>query len=153
MSNNPAIFQFVLDQDIDINEKDPFPGLQGGTIIHTLVGLSCVRRYQEISEILLDNCQGKNIDWNVQDDNGDTPLLFALKKTFNAKMENKMEAYHLYLKVFKKLLEVADTPMNLNLPNRNGHTAWQYVIQQDFGDERDEEVVMAVQKHLNKMKL
>ena len=153
ISNNPAIFQFVLDQGIDINEKDPFPGLQGGTIIHTMVGLACVRKYQENSEILLDNCQGKNIDWNVQDDNGDTPLLFALKKTFNAKMENKMEAYHLYLKALKNLLEVADTPMNLNLPNRNGHTAWQYVIQQDFGDERDEEVVKAVQKHLNKMKL
>ena len=113
-----------------------------------MVGRANDRRYQEVSAVLLNYCKGKTIDWNVQDENGDTPVLFALKSTFGAKCQKDMGKYHLYLRALKNILEIANTPMNLD-----GYTALQIEYQHYLGYERDEEVDKLVQNHLDKFRL
>ena len=45
---------------------------------------------------MLTNCQGKNIDWNAQDDNGDTPLMIALKTAIRYKSEENVYGWLLF---------------------------------------------------------
>ena len=75
LSENPLIFQFVLDQDIDITDKGIWNGCLTETILHCMVGRANDRRYQEVSAVLLSYCKGKTIDWNVQDEFGYNPVL------------------------------------------------------------------------------
>ena len=107
-----------------------------------------VRRYQEVSAVLLNYCKGKTIDWNVQDEFGYNPVLLALKWTFRAKWQKDMEQYHLYLRALKNILEITNTPLNWD-----GYTALQIVNQHDLGYEHDEEVDKVVQNHLDRFRL
>ena len=78
---------------------------------------------------MLANCQGKNIDWNAQDDNGDTPLMIALKTAIRYMSEESVFGYYLEaLEDLKNFLEAAETPFDMHLPNRHGLTAWDYVM-------------------------
>ena len=151
-SRNPLIFKFVVEQeDIDINVKDHFicgyyVG-RGQTIMHQIVRFgNHTGELQHNVEYMFANCQGRNIDWNAQDDNGDTPLMIALKTVRRYKSEESVYGYHLEaLEDLKNLLEAAETPFDMQLPNRHGLTAWDYVMLS-----KDKEIVDAVKMHIAK---
>ena len=154
-SRNPLIFKFVLDQeDIDINAKDHFNCPNGGyykgkgqTIMHKIVSFGNHNgELQHNVEYMFANCQGRNIDWNAQDDNGDTPLMIALKTVRRYKSEESVYGYYLEaLEDLKNLLEAAETPFDMQLPNRHGLTAWDYVMLS-----KDKEIVDAVKMQIAK---
>ena len=152
-SINPLVFQFVLDQDVDINEKDDFKlphhghySGNGRSLIHNIVACPTVKSFRpQNNAILLSNCQGKNIDWNAQDDNGDTPLIWTLKNISFCKIRNWQSHYCHHVRALKNLLEAADTLIDVHLPNRIGETAWKYVL------ESDREIYLAVKNHMSKM--
>ena len=144
------IFKFVLNQDIDINARDdfnlPHHGYYGGSgrsILHKIVDCGSVKgsRPQNVA-IFLSNCQGRNINWNAQDDNGDTPVIWILKNISYCKMINKRNRHH--VKALKTFLEAADTLLDFHKPNRVGDTALKYV------EELDDEIFLAVKKHVIK---
>ena len=147
-SPNPEILKFVLDhyQDFDINEIDTNQAGRGRTIIHKMID-EYGGRLQPNVDILLEHCQGKGFDWNAQDDDGDTPLIWALKNIKFAKMRKDIDAYHQYVKALKELLRVADTLIDIDLPNRVGDTAWKYVTERNT----DQEIFKAVKNHIVKM--
>ena len=152
-SRNPLIFKFVVEQeDIDINVKDHFNcGYyigRGQTIMHQIVRFgNHTGELQHNVEYMFANCQGRNIDWNAQDDNGDTPLMIALKTVRRYKSEESVYGYYLEaLEDLKNLLEAAETPFDMHLPNRHGLTAWDYVMLH-----KDKEIVDAVKMHIAKM--
>ena len=152
-SINPLVFQFVLDQDVDINEKDDFKlphhghySGNGRSLIHNIVACPTVKSFRpQNNAILLSNCKGKNIDWNAQDDNGDTPLIWTLKNISFCKIRNWQSHYCHHVRALKNLLEAADTLIDVHLPNRIGETAWKYVL------ESDREIYLAVKRHISKM--
>ena len=98
---------------------------------------------------MLANCKGKNIDWNAQDDNGDTPLMIALKTAIRYKSEENVYGWLLFGSSWRsqELLEAAETPFDMHLPNRHGLTAWDYVKLKDI----DKEIVDAVKSQIAKM--
>ena len=156
-SRNPSIFKFVLDQEeIDINAKDHFNCPNGGgyrgkgrTIMHKIASFGNHNGWvQHNVKIMLANCQGRHIDWNAQDDNGDTPLMVALKTARHYKSEESDYGYYLEaLEDLKNLLEAAETPFDMYLPNRFGLTAWDYVLLKDT----DKEIVDTVKMHIAKI--
>ena len=147
-SPNPQILKFVLHhfQEFDINEIDTNQAGRGRTIIHKVID-EYGGRLQPNVDILLENCQGKGFDWNAQDDDGDTPLIWALKNIKFAKMRKDIDAYHQYVKALKELMRVADSLIDIDLPNRVGDTARKYVTERNT----DQEIFKAVKNHIVKM--
>ena len=72
-------------------------------------------------EVFLANCHGKKIDWNAQDNNGDTALHIALKCAKDFKSRNNGIHYDYYVKHLKTLLDIAETLLDVHLLS-NGNT-------------------------------
>ena len=156
-SLNPSIFKYVLDQedDININEKChwvcPWGGAykgQGRTLLHRTFEFRHHNGVQQHNiDVMLANCHGKKIDWNAQDDDGNTALILALKCTKESMLWQNGIHYEYYLKKLKTLLDIAETLLDVHLPNNDGETAWDYIMTEDT----DNDIVEAVKDHIAKM--